>query len=71
MRLRRTSALAVAAALLFSAACSTTNPGANSTNEGVLNVGMPNDTSTSTCTAHASTPKSAAVLRLASTGSSP
>ena len=42
MRLRRTSALAVAAALLFSAACSTTNPGANSTNEGVLNVGMPN-----------------------------
>ncbi|MFE9747448.1 ABC transporter substrate-binding protein [Saccharothrix saharensis] len=42
MRLRRTSALAVAAALLFSAACSTSNPGANSTNEGVLNVGMPN-----------------------------
>ncbi|MFD0200618.1 MULTISPECIES: ABC transporter substrate-binding protein [Saccharothrix] len=42
MRLRRTSALAVAAALLFSAACSTSNPGANSTNQGVLNVGMPN-----------------------------
>ncbi|MFI9010816.1 ABC transporter substrate-binding protein [Actinosynnema sp. NPDC053489] len=42
MRLRRTSALAVAAALLFSAACSTSNPGANKTNEGVLNVGMPN-----------------------------
>ena len=43
MRLRRTSALAVAAALLFSAACSATNPGSNSSNtEGVLNVGMPN-----------------------------
>ncbi|NUT50541.1 MAG: ABC transporter substrate-binding protein [Saccharothrix sp.] len=42
MRLRRTSAVAVAAALLFSAACSTTNPGTNTANAGVLNVGMPN-----------------------------
>ncbi|MFD7656508.1 ABC transporter substrate-binding protein [Actinosynnema sp. NPDC059797] len=42
MRLRRTSALAVAAALLFSAACSTSNPGASGSANGVLNVGMPN-----------------------------
>ncbi|MEU7532317.1 ABC transporter substrate-binding protein [Saccharothrix sp. NPDC042600] len=42
MRLRRTSALAVAAALLFSAACSASNEGAKSGGNGVLNVGMPN-----------------------------
>ncbi|MEJ2857495.1 MULTISPECIES: ABC transporter substrate-binding protein [unclassified Saccharothrix] len=42
MRLRRTFALAVAAALLFSAACSSSNEGAKSGGSGVLNVGMPN-----------------------------
>ncbi|QFZ17946.1 ABC transporter substrate-binding protein [Saccharothrix syringae] len=42
MRLRRTSALAVAAALLFSAACSSSNQGSQNTQTGVLNVGMPN-----------------------------
>ncbi|MFI9817355.1 ABC transporter substrate-binding protein [Saccharothrix variisporea] len=42
MRLRRTSALAVAVALLFSAACSSSNEGAKSGGNGVLNVGMPN-----------------------------
>ncbi|MBP2335155.1 peptide/nickel transport system substrate-binding protein [Saccharothrix coeruleofusca] len=44
MRLRRTSALAVAATLAFTAlaACSTSNQGSGSGANGVLNVGMPN-----------------------------
>lgn len=42
MRLRRTSALAVAAALLFSAACSSGGQSGQSGQAGVLNVGMPN-----------------------------